>query len=269
MATAVLPHAPAPAATHARTPRLYLREIRFELLRASRNRAFALSILGFPVMFYLLFGVANKAGTLQGGFSAAKYMLAGYAAFGMVGAALFGVGVGLALERTSGWLELKRASPMPPLAYLTARCMMAVAFSLVIVSLLSAIGITFGGVHLTIAEFARMLLVAVAGSIPFAGLGLLLAMLLPANAAPGIANMIYLPMSYCSGLWVPVFLLPHWIQRLAEWLPSYHLAQLMLSAVGYGQPGDSALRHVLALAGFTALFLGAAAICFRRADADA
>ena len=94
-------------------------------------------------------------------------------------------------------------------------------------------------------------------------------MLLPANAAPGIANMIYLPMSYCSGLWVPVFLLPRWIQHLAQWLPSYHLAQLMLTAVGYGQPGDSVLRHLLALAGFTAGFLGAATFCFRRADGQA
>lgn len=269
MATAVLPRPAIVSGTTARTLRLYTREIRFELLRASRNRAFALSILGFPVMFYLLFGVMNKTETLRGGLSVAKYMLAGYAAFGMVGAALFGIGVGLALERTSGWLELKRASPMPPLAYLTARCAMAVAFSLVIVSLLSAIGITFGGVHLSAAEFGRMLLVAAGGSIPFAGLGLLLAMLLPANAAPGIANMIYLPMSYCSGLWVPVFLLPHWIQHLAQWLPSYHLAQLMLAAVGYGQPGDPVLRHVLALAAFTVVFLGAAAVCFRRADTDA
>ena len=269
MATAALPLPRTNPGYTTHTLRLYLREIRFELLRASRNRPFTLSILGFPIMFYLLFGVMDKAGTLRGGLSVAKYMLASYAAFGMVGAALFGVGVGLALERTSGWLELKRASPMPPFAYLTARCAIAVAFSVVIVSLLSAICITFGGVHLSVAEFSRMLLIAVGGSIPFAALGLLLAMLLPANAAPGIANMIYLPMSYCSGLWVPVFLLPRWIQHLAQWLPSYHLAQLMQHALGYGKADDSVLRHVLALLGFTVVFLAAAAACFARADAEA
>ncbi len=269
MATAAFPllaTAPRPVG---QTARLYLREIRYELLRAARNRAFALSILGFPIMFYLLFGVMDKAGTLRGGLSVPKYMLASYAAFGMVGAALFGVGVGLALERTSGWLELKRSSPMPPFAYLTARCAMAIAFSLLIVSLLSAIGIAFGGVQLSLREFCWVLLLAIGGSVPFAALGLLLAMMLPANAAPGIANMIYLPMSYCSGLWVPVFYLPHWIQHLANWLPSYHLAQLMQHSLGYGQPGDSVLRHVLALAASTVVFLGAATICFRRAEAEA
>ncbi len=104
-----------------RTLRLYLREIRFELLRAARNKPFALSTIGFPTMFYLLFGVLNRGEAMRGGVSVAKYLLASYAAFGMVGAALFGIGVGLALERTSGWLELKRASPMPPFAYLVAR----------------------------------------------------------------------------------------------------------------------------------------------------
>ena len=261
-----------PYATIATTPnhtlRLYLREIRYELIRASRNRTFALSTLGFPLLFYVLFGVVNKGESMHGQ-NVAKYLLASYEAFGIVGAALFGIGVGLALERTSGWLELKRASPMPPLAYLVARCAMAIVFSLVIVSLLCVLGISFAGVHLSLLEYSRMLLTAVAGSIPFAGMGLLLAMLLPANAAPGIVNMIYLPMSYCSGLWVPFSLLPHWVQRLAPWLPTYHLARLMQHTIGYAPQGDSILGHALALLGFTVLFLGCAALWFKRTDADA
>jgi ABC-2 type transport system permease protein len=43
-------------------------------------------------------------------------MLAGYSVFGMVGASLFGIGVALSSELNAGWLELKRASPMPPVA---------------------------------------------------------------------------------------------------------------------------------------------------------
>ena len=114
-----------------------------------------------------------------------------------------------------------------------------------------------------------MLAVAVGCSLPFAAMGLLLATLLPANAAPGIVNMIYLPMSYCSGLWVPFAYLPHWLQHVAPWLPTYHLAQLMFASLGYGQPGDSVMRHILALFGFTLIFLGCAAVAFQRVDADA
>ena len=269
MATTALPFPYAVSSNLRRTVYLYLREIRFELMRALRNKTFALSIIGFPTMFYLLFGVMNRGEAMHGGLDVAKYLMASYASFGMVGAALFGIGVGLAMERTSGWLELKRASPMPPFAYLAARCAMATVFSLVIVSILCGIGIGFAGVHLSPAEYGRMLLVTVGGSIPFAGMGLLLAMLLPPNAAPGVVNMIYLPMSYCSGLWVPLFMLPRWLQHLAPWLPTYHLSQLMLHVVGYAQSGDSIPQHAAALLGFTLLFLGVAAFAFNRTDADA
>ena len=253
--------------TPARTLQLYVRECRYEFVRALRNKGFAFGVLGFPTMFYLLFGVSNRGETLHGGpFLLAKYLLAGYAGFGTVGAALFGIGVGLAFERTSGWLDLKRASPMPPLAYITARCVMAVLFSLMIVTLLCGIGITAAGVHLTAYEYLRLMGTAVLGSVPFASMGLLLAMLLPPNSAPGIVNMIYLPMSYASGLWIPLSMLPRWVQHTAPWLPTYHLAQLMLHAVGYAPAGDMVSRHILALAGFTCLFVGAAWILFSRTE---
>ena len=184
MATSALTLPVASSPALGRTVRLYLREIGFELLRATRNKTFALSVIGFPTMFYLLFGIMNRGAAVHGGVDVAKYLLGSYAAFGIVGAALFGVGVGLAMERTSGWLELKRASPMPPFACLVARCTMAVVFAVLIVTLLSAIGISLAGVHLTPLEYSRMLLVTVLGSVPFAAMGLLLAMLLPPTPPP-------------------------------------------------------------------------------------
>ncbi len=266
MATATLPVPYRQRNTTAHTVSLYLREIRYEFIRSLRNKGFSFAVIGFPSMFYLLFGVANRGQTLHAGENVAKYLLAGYAGFGTVGVALFGIGVGLAFERTSGWLDLKRASPMPPLAYLVARCAMAVLFSLIIVSLLSGIGVVAAGVHLTFGEYGRLLATAFLGSLPFAAMGLLFAMLLPPNSAPGIVNMFYLPMSYASGLWIPISMLPRIVQHIAPWLPTFHLAQLMLHAVGYGPAGDHILPHIFALAGFTCLFLGLAWIAFVRAE---
>ena len=245
-----------------RTVRFYLREARFELIRTRRNRTLLLSTLGFPALFYLLFGVVNKGETMQGHIDVAKYLLGGYATFGMLGAALFGIGAGLAMDRASGWLELKRASPMPPMAQVVARCVVAVLVNLTIVTLLCTLGISLAGVHLPLAEYGRMLLVAAVGSLPFASMGLLLAVLLPANAAPAAVNLLYLPMSYCSGLWVPFAFLPHWVQHVAYALPT-------LLAMGYGRPGESALNHLAALVAFTVLLLGAAAFAYGRAEADA
>ena len=250
-----------------RTVAVFGKETKYEFLKLLRNRSFSLAVVAFPIMFYLLFGVTNR-GANSNGIHMARYLLAGYACFGVIGAALFGIGVGLAAERNAGWMEMKRASPMPPPAYLFAKCMGAVSFGLIIVAALTALALTLGGVTLTAGEVFRMFGISVVGSISFASMGFLLALLVPANAAPGIVNLIYLPMSFVSGLWMPIQYLPHWVQRFASMLPTYHLAQLMLRIFGYADH-SSVMSHVLGLAGFTMLMLGTSWLVFNRAQQNA
>ncbi|MBB5065407.1 ABC transporter permease [Granulicella mallensis] len=268
MSTTTLSVSTIPANDLMRSLPIFAREARFEFVRLLRTRTFSLSVIGFPVMFYILFGLLMNRGESLGGITVAKYMLGGYAVFGLVGAALFGIGVGMAGDFSAGWLELKRASPMPPLAYLLAKCCTAMAFGAIIVSLLTALGIVFGHVHLTLDEYAHMIAFSLAGAIPFASLGLVVALIVPFNSAPGIANLIYLPMSFCSGLWVPFQLLPHAVKAIAPFLPTYHLAQLMLGALGAPSSG-TANSHWSNLLGFTLLMLGIAWIAFRRREQNA
>lgn len=245
--------------------RIFLRELRYETLRMLRTRSFSLSVIGFPVMFYALFALVLNRGAHVDGGSAARYLLAGYASFGAVGAALFGVGVPLAAELGAGWLALKRAGPMPPAAYLLAKCGTAVLFAVAIVGALAALGSAFGGVTLTAGECARLLLLAAAGALPFAALGLLMAVLVPANAAPGVTNLLYLPMSFLGGLWIPISLLPAVLRHSAPVLPTYHLAQLMLGALAFPAAG-TLLGHALYLLLFTAGTLTLAAVLFKRRE---
>jgi ABC-2 type transport system permease protein len=244
---------------------IFLREARYEFLRILRTRTFSFSIVGFPVVFYLFFGIIMNRGQQIGTLSIAKYVLASYAVFGMVGAALFGIGVGLAADLAAGWLDLKRASPMPPLGYVLAKCCSAVFFGVLIVSLLALMGITMGHVSLNFGEFARMIALTVIGVVPFVCMGLALALLVPFSSAPGITNMIYLPMSFCGGLWVPLMFLPHFMQKIAVLMPTYHLGQLMLGAFGYASAGSTS-SHWSGLLGFTLLMLGIAGVALHRLE---
>ena len=263
MSTAAIPY---PTTGLAHTLRIYGKETRYEFMKLLRTRSFSLSVIGFPVMFYLLFGIANR--NSYGGVNVAKYALGGYACFGMIGAALFGIGVGLAAERAAGWLELKRASPMPVAAYLFAKCASAVAFGLIIVATLMVLAVALGGVSLTPTEILKMFGMTIVGGVSFASMGLLLAQLVPANAAPGIVNLIYLPMSFLSGLWVPIRFMPHSLQHFAPALPTYHLSQLVLAIFGY-QDAMAASAHWTALAGFTMLMLGISWLIFHRREQNA
>jgi ABC-2 type transport system permease protein len=259
-----------PARTFAGLATMFSKETKYEFLSRLRTKQFSIATIGFPVMFYVIFGIANRR-TVDGDVHIAKAMLGGYACFGLVGAALFGIGVGMAGEIAAGWLEVKRASPMPPMAYLFAKCMASIAFVWIIVSILIAISVLFGGVSTTPIEIAKMLTVSVAGSVAFASMGLLLAQLVPANAAPGIVNLIYLPMSFVSGLWVPFQYLPHWVQKVAPFVPTYHLLQLMESIYGHGYTtgGASLASHWFGLIGFTCLMLGLGWAVFNRSQQQA
>jgi ABC-2 type transport system permease protein len=242
--------------------RIFTKEIHYEFVKMLRTRAFSLSVLGFPVMFYLLFGVSNRNTEF------ARYLMVSYACMGVVSACLFGIGMGISMERAQGWLELKQASPMPRIAYLTAKIVSSAAFALIIAVALIGLALTLGGAHVTAGDALRLIGVVLLGSIPFAAMGLLVAVLVPANSAPGIINLIYLPMSFASGFWMPVSYLPHWLERIAPALPTYHLAQIALSIIGAAQPG-AMIIHFQALAGYTLVLFGAAWIIFNRSEAKA
>ena len=242
--------------------RIFLKETKYEFVKSLRTRAFSLSVIGFPVMFYLLFGSSNRHNMF------ARYLMPSYSCMGVVSACLFGIGMGIALERAQGWLELKQASPMPRFAYLVAKTISCASFALVIVAALVVLGVTVGGVALTAVEALKLAGVVLLGSLPFTAMGLLIALLVPPNAGPGVINLIYLPMSFASGFWMPVSYLPHWLQVISPALPTYHLAQIALNIFGFAQSG-SMLIHWEALAGFTLLMLGAAWIIFTRSEAKA
>ncbi len=242
--------------------RLFAKEVQYEFVRMLRTRAFSLSVIGFPIMFYLLFGTSNRHSEF------ARYLMVSYSCMGVVSACLFGVGMGISMERAQGWLELKLASPMPRLAYLCAKVISSMAFALIIQVALAILARTAGAAQVNPLEILRLTAILLCGCIPFAAMGLLVAVLVPANSAPGIINLIYLPMSFASGFWMPISYLPHWLQKVAPVLPTYHLAQLGLNVIGAAQPG-SMVSHWQALAGYTLVMFGAAWIAFTRQEAKA
>ncbi|HZI55240.1 MAG TPA: ABC transporter permease [Verrucomicrobiae bacterium] len=242
-----------------------LAEARYEFIKTLRQPAYVVPTLTFPLIFYVMFGIVFGGKQIVGAVNLATYLLATYAAFGVIGASLFGFAVGVAMERGYGWLQVKRASPMPPLAYLAAKTTMAMIFSAILVVALFVIGTAFGGVHLSAGKFLGLAGAMIAGTLPFCALGLAIGCYSAPNSAPAVVNVLFLPLSFCSGLWLPIQLLPKFLQQIAPFLPPYHLGQLALQQVGFGGAGH-AMQHVSALAAFTVAFLLLAQRGFKRDD---
>lgn len=245
MSTSTPAVAPVPMRRHA----AYLQEARCELMRLLREPAFCIPVIVFPAMFYLLFAVLLNRGSA----AAAQYLLATYGVFGVMGAAMFGFGVTIATDRERGYLRLRRALPGPPGAMLLAKIAMAMLFAAMISLLLGTLAFATAGVRLPPAQWLGLLAVNMAGVLPFAAIGLYTGSLLGSNSAPVVLNLLYLPMSFLSGLWIPLTMLPDWLAAVAPVWPAYHLSQLALKVVGH-DAGTPAWQHALVLAGVAALF---------------
>ena len=242
----------------ARRASIYVLEARAQFLTMARTPGFTIPTLVFPLMFYLFFGVVMSFSP-----TAPTYLLATYGVFGLIGPSLFGFGVGFANERDSGALLLKQTTPMPAAAYLVARVAAALVFGIVIVTGLFLLGAYAADVTLYRWQWFTLAGVVLSGVIPFCALGLAIGAWVKAQSAIAIVNLVYLPMAFLSGLWMPIALLPSFLQNVAIIFPAYHQAQLALKVINMDE-GGSAGVHVLIVGIFTVVSLIVAAVGFRR-----
>ena len=251
-----------PSSPHAAPSLLRIQALEawYELLAVLRQPAFALPTLLFPVVFYLLFAVVLPG--KWGGLERAAYLLATYGVFGVIGPALFGFGVGLAIEREKGWLELKRVSPMPTMVYFLAKISMSLMVGFVVVCLLTIAAVAAGGVRMAPGTWGLLVATLLLGTLPFCAMGLWLGTLVRGQGAVAVVNLVYLPMSVLSGLWIPIFAFPVILQKLAVLWPAWHLGRMALGVVGQAQDVQYGL-HVAVLLATTAVFLGLAAVRLR------
>lgn len=240
----------------------YLQEARSESLRYLREPAFMLPMILFPAVFYLLFGVLMGERMGGGHYDMGRHLLASYSTFGVMAPGLFGFGVSLALERGGGLLTFKRAVPMPPAAYLLAKMVMAMLVAAIVTALLTVLALVLAKVSLAPSQIAALLVTGTLGVLPFCAMGMWIGTLIKGQGAPGAINLVYLPMAFLSGLWVPLQVLPQTVRQIAPVWPSYHLNRLTLDAVG--MQSTTWWPHVLVLCAFTAVFLLLAARRLRR-----
>ncbi|HEU4591912.1 MAG TPA: ABC transporter permease [Steroidobacteraceae bacterium] len=230
----------------------YLTEIRFELTRVLRNPALALPMMVVPVALYLLFAVLMFGDAISKDPSIGIFFFVGFGVLGVTMPGLFAISASLAMERELGLMRLKRAQPAPAGGWLVAKIVCGVLFSTLAFLPMLAAAVISGKLPLAAAQIAALSAALIVGTIPFCALGLMVGALVKGSAAPGYANLIYLPGCYLSGSFFPLPQSMHWQTPL--W-PQFHVAQLAMHAAGVEKfqfmPAGMAAATLL---GFTVLF---------------
>lgn len=237
--------------------RMFFAQLRCELLMRWRIPAFSITNLALPIMFFTFFALPVARLPYRDGVSVGAYLLASFGAYAVGSVAVYGFGIGVATERGMKVDLLMRATPLPAAVHIGAKLVTALVFSLISLSLLIAYGTLVGGVERDPAVWVAVVARLLAGSPPFITLGFAIGYLAGPHAAPGVANLVYLPLAFGSGLFVPIEQLPGFVQAMAPLLPNYHHAQLAWGALGAGREplGVSLAWLAFYTAGFGALAL--------------
>ncbi len=238
------------------TLRLIWLDTRLGTIELARMPAYVIPTLLMPVMLYAFFGLPYAAPG-----SDAAVTLGSYAAFAVIGVALFQFGVGIAVDRTSPWELYLRTLPIPAIARFVARLASALIFAFSSALLVVAAGLTIGHASVPPLVWVRLVAALATGAVVFGLMGIAIGYWTSPKASVPIANVLYLFLAFVGGLWIPPQLLPAIVAPISPFTPTRQYGELVWSSM-LGKPWPA--QALVTLAVYAAIFLAIALWGYRR-----
>jgi len=236
-----------------------------DLRVTARRGENVLVTLVIPIAVLLFFASTSIIQTFAG--RPVDYLLPGAIALAIVASGLVNLGIATAYDRSYGVLKRLGGAPLPSWGLVAAK--IAAILVLEVVQVVALVAVAVLGLGWTPgAGWSPALFVgAIAlGTVAFAGLGLLLAGTLRAEATLALANGLFLGFLMLGGIVLPIDHLPDVLRPVAALLPATALADLLRISLASGVTAGtsaSALQPALLLAAWGAAATGLAIRSFR------
>jgi len=207
--------------------RLFVHELRTELLLYSRSKELAFFTFLLPIIFFVLLGSVYGGSDRIKGYRAPDYLLTGMLGYGVAATAFSGLAIVLVIRRETGVLKRLRATPLPASVYILAVLLTSlIAFAIEAVMLIAL------GMLLFDAAFPKSVFSAagaiILGGATFALLGVGVSGLVRrAEGASAVITALYLPLSFISGAFFSQQHFPGWLKQIADLLPLTYFIDLM------------------------------------------
>jgi ABC-2 type transport system permease protein len=246
---------PAPGA--APLPRMLAAQTAMELRLALRNGEQVLLTLLIPLLLTVLL-VAEPFLDTDGG-RRVDFVVPGVLAIAITSAAFTGLAIGTGFERKYGVLKRLGATALPRSVLLLGKTGAVLIVELLQVVLVGGLGLALGW-HPHGSPLSVLVLV-VAGTAAFAGLGLLMAGALRAEATLAAANLVWFLLLFFGGVLFPLSAFPDALASVLQWLPTAALSEGLRDVLRDG--ATLPVQSVLTLLAWAVLGLGAAAATFK------
>jgi ABC-2 type transport system permease protein len=144
----------------------------------------------------------------------------------------------IAWERWEGTIEYTFMAPVPRMTHMLGQTAFSLVYGLLHTAIILGIVALFFNLDLSAANLGGSLLVLVAGSLSFIGLGIvasIMPLLFPERGAQ-MTHVVQATLLLVSGVYYPVSVLPAWMQAVARLSPATYVLEGVREALLGGRP---------------------------------
>lgn len=239
---------------------LFLIHTFYQLLETLRQPMYVLTTLVFPAMFFAFFGMPNAKDH-----ASSVFLTGSFSCFAILGVVFFQFAIGLAQDKETPWADYLKILPSPSALSFIPRVINSLLLSVLAVSAVIAISVFMTPIVLSEVPWGNFILALLFFSLPFAFLGACIGYAVSGKSIVPIANMVYLPLSFAGGLWMPPEMLSETVQKVSKYLPSRFYAEIIWSTLSGKTIQD---RYIYGLILYGVLFFILSILFFRRTQAQ-
>ncbi len=223
-----------------------------------RQPMYMVTTMIFPSMFFWFFAVPN-ANSVE----AAKVLTGSFAGFAVLAVMLFQLAVQTSFERGLAWSQYIRCLPLSGIEVLLGRVIASLLLSILAILLVIFTGVEFTVLSWSDVATSDLLITLVIAGLPFAAMGICIGYVTNGKSALPIANLIYLPLSFAGGLWLPPNALPVTIQNISNYLPT-RLYRNCIESILFEH--EIANRDIQGLLIYLLIFTALAVVLYRKQE---
>jgi ABC-2 type transport system permease protein len=202
-------------------------QARVEMLLTVRRGESLLVTLVIPLGILVFFSSVDAVNTTYK--EPVDFLVPGVLALAVMSSAMVSLGIATGYERRYGVLKRLGSTPLSRGGLLTAKTLNVLALEVLQATLIVLTGIALGW-NVTGGLVAAIALLLV-GTVAFAGIGMLMAGTLRAEANLALANGLFLVLLFLGGMAYPLSKLPDAVEAVAKLLPAAALSETVRAAL--------------------------------------
>jgi len=229
------------------------------------------SLVNSLAVTYIGAGMEQISGTALDTQYLITYLLVGTLIWSYLSVIFYSISEMIAWERWEGTIEYTFMAPISRSTHLVGTTLFAIGYGIFRTLIILAIVAAFFHLNLSGANLYGAVLLLLAGSVSFVGLGILAAilpLLYPERGAQ-MTNAAAAILLLISGVYYPVATLPGWLQTIAAGSPATYVIEGMRACLLHGEPTSKLLPTVFALIGAGVGVIAVGLAIFHRVEAYA